>query len=123
MFKWCLIFILFAAPAYAQTETHTRIDHTLIGSLMVLQGTDISTSMYCIGARLCTEANPLLRPLQDTPVGFGVVKMSLAVVQSAVFLKLHAKHPRLVRWLTIASIGFYAYVVQHNARQILAREN
>lgn len=99
-------------------EVHESVDHTLIGVLMIAMGIDMTTTMYCTGARLCEEANPLLRPLQDTPVGFGLVKTSVAVAQAALSLKYHARH-RSVRWITILSIGFYSWVIIHNTRQII----
>ena len=99
-------------------EPHELLIHSAIGASIVAHATDISTTMYCRGARKCEEVNPALRWLQDEPIPFAVAKMGVAVGMNALLLKMHKKHPKLVFGLTVAQTIGYGYISYHNSKSL-----
>lgn len=104
------------APAAPQGDGWPT--HLAIASYMTLQGSDLATTAYVLGAGTGRELNPILAPFSDRPVVFGAVKMGAATASSYLLLRLHRTRPRLAFWLAAAGSGVYAGVVAHNARLI-----
>ena len=101
-----------AAPAAAQDS---RWLHAALGAFMAAQGADLASSMWCRGAATCQEANPILRPMQDAPVGFGATKMTIAAGQTWLLLRMHNEHPKLALILTLSGTALYTGLALRNA--------
>lgn len=115
-----MIVALGVTPARAQGASDGWPTHLAIGSYMTLQGADLSTTMYVLGAKRGVEANALLAPFSNKPVAFGIIKMGAASASSYLLLRLHRTRPRLAFWLAVGGSAFYVGIVAHNA-QVLAR--
>ena len=90
--------------------------HLAIGTYMTLNGMDLATTEYLLGAGKAREANPVLAPFSSSPVAFGAVKMGTASLTSYLLLRIHKTHPKWA--FVLANIGnmVYAGVVYHNSR-------
>ena len=105
--------LLWATPAFASDGWPT---HIAIGTYMTLNGMDLATTEYLLGAGKAREANPILAPFSSNPVAFGAVKMGTASLTSYLLLRMHKAHPKWA--FVLANIGnvVYAGVVYHNSR-------
>lgn len=108
-----LVLVVWAVPAWAQSE---RATHVAIGVAMVGQFTDITTTMYGMGAGQFQEANPLLRWAEHRPVAMGVTKGAVAVGVSAALLKAQRRHPKAAFWTAVGVAVVQGLVTYHNAR-------
>jgi len=84
------------------------------------QASDLATTMYCMGAKLCTEANPWLARYKN-PVGFAVAKTTVAA-GSLILLDHYAqrgKKEKVIVTITNFAIGgAFFYIASHNLRTI-----
>lgn len=113
-----LVLALSAGPASAQT--HSKLNHVLLATHMGLQGIDNGQSLYLFGkcGERFHEANPLLRPFQQNPTGFGGVKMGFGVTLTLGNMAAERKAPEN-KWVTIGLVAqnaVLAGVVLHNAQ-------
>jgi len=125
----CVVLVLnLAATPVAQVlpdpvaEENPRLLHSLLAAVMVLEGADIASSMYCLGADECAERNRVMFGLQDHPVLFGSVKMALATASVLVVLKTHKTHPKVALVVSAMLATLYAGVVVHNWHALRAAE-
>jgi len=102
-------------PLYAQSTDSFPL-HLALAGMMAAHGADLSTTMYCLGAETCHEANPFFAPLTRHPAAAGAVKMGIAAGTAWVLLRHHEEHPKLVFWTSVGLTAFYTGVVIHNAR-------
>jgi hypothetical protein len=105
-------------PAAAQSETAA---HLVIGAYVVAGFADTAQTAYCLGAKTCIEANPVLRPLMGIGDQKGVaraltVKGLWHVGGSYLLLRMHKEHPKLAFWTGVAMASAQTAVVVHNAR-------
>ena len=110
-----LLLVGLATPAAAQDS---RPLHVALVGYLAAEGADLSTTMYVIGARRGTEANPFFAPFVKRPALAGAAKMSLAAGTSWLLLRTHEKHPRLALIAALAGAAFYSGVAYHNAKLI-----
>lgn len=96
--------------------------HAAVAGSIIAHAADISTTMYCRGARTCSEANPALRWLQDQPIAFAAAKMTVAVGMNYALLRLHKRHPKLTLALALAQVGGYGYISYRNAQTLPDRD-
>ena len=99
-------------------EPHELLIHGAIGASIVAHATDISTTMYCRGARKCEEWNPVLKWAQDEPILFAATKMGVAVGINYALIKLHKKHPKVVFTLAVAQTIGYGLLSYHNSKLV-----
>ena len=99
-----LLVLLLPSTVWAQ-EGHSRFLHAMIVTNVTLNGIDTAQSMYLFGKdpQRFREANPLLRPLQQNPEAFAVVKMGTAAAIDLFLLHMDRKHPHS-KPLKIASV-------------------
>lgn len=113
------VLLLFAPvmPARAQTlQPHAWPIHAALAGYMMLQGADLSITMYDLGRypQDVREANPAFAPFVSRPALAGAWKMGVAVGTSVALLKLHETHPRLAFVSALAANSIYGWVVWHN---------
>jgi len=107
-----------------ESSHQDAITRGLIWTGVGLHGVDLGVSTYAFGWNRGSgldryrEANPLLRPFEQNPVGLSVAKMGVAVAANAVLMRYHQRHPTLVRWLAVGQMGLMAWVVVQNAKNI-----
>lgn len=82
---------------------------------------DLWLTLDCRAQGVCAEANPILRPFQDRPVVFGVVKTGLDGLNTVALARLRTTHPRATKWLLVATIGVNATLVIQDVRRLKAR--
>ncbi len=118
-----LLLVLFIPHGVTAQNLPDRVVHVAIGSALVAHGADIATSMYLRGSDPIhyREANPLLRPFQDTPIAFAVAKMGVAVAASAALLRIHHSHPRAAFWTACGTTALISYVAFRNNQLIQRR--
>jgi hypothetical protein len=107
--------LLWPTPVAAQS---VRASNVAIGTFMVGQFGDITTTAYGIGAGQFSEANPLLRWAEHRPVAMAVTKGSLAVGVSVALLKARRSHPKATFWTAVALTAVQVGVTWHNSRQL-----
>ena len=93
----------------------TPFNITLV-SYAAASGADLATTMHCLGAQTCREANPIMVPLVGTPAAAGAVKMGTAALVGWLLLHHHKQHPKVTFWLAIAGTSLYSAAAIHNAR-------
>ena len=115
-----LMWLLGATTGYAQSISFEAAVNGSVAAHLVLQGSDVATTMFLVGRypQQFREANPVLRPLVESPTAFGAVKMGLAVGSSWLFLKYRKAHPKAVFFSSLATNALYVYVVAHNTRLV-----
>jgi hypothetical protein len=90
------------------------LSHALIGAYVAASATDLSTTMFCRGAKSCVELNPALRPLQDRPLAFGLVKGAASAAIAYLLIRVHRTHPRVVRVVAgVLAAGSFAIAVRN----------
>lgn len=112
--------LLWAAPASAQS---TRVWRITTASAITAHGLDLGTSMYCMGAQTCHEANRGLAWAQDQPMLFSTVKMGTAAGLQLLSWKLHQwkrgsrwyKDPAV--WFNLTQTGVFAAIARRNTQQ------
>lgn len=111
-----LVAVLCASLAPAQTREGVGL-HVALVAFVAAEGADLSTTMYCAGAKTCREANPVFAPFVRRPVAAGAFKMGTAAIAAWLLLHEHERHPRLTFWIaTIGAAGFSA-IATHNSRR------
>ena len=110
-----LLALLWSAPAHAQLTDDGWPLHVALGSYMTLNGVDLSTTMFVVGAQRGHEVNPVFAPFSNRPVLFGAAKIGLDSLAVYTLLRIHATHPRLTWVLTGLGISLETYVSIHNA--------
>jgi hypothetical protein len=95
-------------------EKGAWLSHALIGAYVAASATDLSTTMFCRGAKSCVELNPALRPLQDRPLAFGLVKGAASAAIAYLLIRVHRTHPRVVRVVAgVLAAGSFAIAIRN----------
>jgi hypothetical protein len=83
-----------------------------------LQGVDFAMTTRCVQQGRCSEANPAMRGVVDSPLKFALLKG--AVTSGTIYgvWSLRKTHPRAATWLLIGMSGAQAAIVMSNARQL-----
>lgn len=108
--------LLVALPTTAQAQD--RVFRGLLAGAVVAHGMDLSITAHCLGAGTCREANPFLRSFERRPIPLGAVKMATASLSLLAISEIHKDHPRVGKWLLVASIVGYSAVAISNARRV-----
>jgi Domain of unknown function (DUF5658) len=84
------------------------------GSAVVAHVADVSTTMRCLTAKTCIEANPLLVSHVSSPPAFVALKMGVAF--SSYVVKAHTKrdHPKLTLAFAVAENVALFWIAKHN---------
>ena len=117
MIKFLVISFLLI-PSIARAQSTEPILHIEIGSLIILQETDLGVTQFLLGRNLGHESNPFFALLSDKPLAFSIVKASSAVAISYFLIKYHKNHPKMAMALAGFGNAVYLYAVIHNARII-----
>jgi hypothetical protein len=94
-----LFVVLIAWPTPAQAED--RFTDALLATYIVAGFTDTAQTAYCLGARICREANPAMRwavEQSNVPTAM-TAKGAIHVGVTYVLHRNKTKHPRVVRWV------------------------
>jgi hypothetical protein len=104
-----------AADEFTTPDEHGAwLSHALIGAYVAASATDLSTTMFCRGAKSCVELNPALRPLQDRPLAFGLVKGAASAAIAYLLIRVHRTHPRVVRVVAgVLAAGSFAIAIRN----------
>jgi hypothetical protein len=94
----CLLALLLASPASAQSPMLDRAVDLANGSAIVAHAADLTSTTFCLAALTCKEANPLLVPHVSSPVKFFALKMGVAMGSYAVKSFTKKRYP----WQTLA---------------------
>lgn len=85
--------------------------------LAALTTADMSLTGYALGKGF-TEANPLYKPLADSPLALGLVNGAVSGTIGLLAYKLHKSRPTLAKAFLWTMTGLKAVVVVHNYRVI-----
>lgn len=103
-----LIILACASPIYAQSPILDRAVDLANGSALVAHSADLASTTYCLAAKTCQEANPLLLPHVKSPVRFFALKMGVALGSYVVKTKTKRTHPKLTLAFALAeNVGFF----------------
>jgi hypothetical protein len=109
------VVVVHAADESTTPDEHGAwLSHALIGAYVAASATDLSTTMFCRGAKSCVELNPALRPLQDRPLAFGLVKGAASAAIAYLLIRVHRTHPRVVRVVAgVLAAGSFAIAIRN----------
>jgi hypothetical protein len=104
-----------SSPSLARigTPQHFRWLHGIVKMVLVLNLVDALLTLVWVGSGLAREANPLLAELvEDRPVAFAVVKLTLVGLGSLLLWRLRYL-PTAVVSIFIIFIAYYALLLWH----------
>lgn len=116
--KWVVLLALLWRPAQEAQAQDSMFTDALLASYVVAGFTDTAQTAYCLGARTCREANPVMRWAIDqssVPVAM-TAKGALHVGITYVLHKYHKDHPRTVRWVAVVLTAAQLAVVVLNTK-------
>lgn len=108
--------VLLSTPAHAQPY-QVELDNSMqvaLGAFAAASAADLATTQHCLGSGAGREGNPLFRPLQDTPVVFGLVQGAYVAGLSVMLAKMPREHPRRAMWITIALTSLELTIAARN---------
>lgn len=113
-----LVLVVCLWPMVAQAQQPDYVFRGLLAGTVIAHGMDLSITAHCLGAGTCREANPFLRHFESRPVPLGAVKMASASLSLWAIAEIHKDHPKLGKWLLVASIVGYSAIAITNARRV-----
>jgi lysozyme family protein len=110
-----LCFVLMAVPAQAQERPILDTALTLAnGSAIVAHAADLTSTVFCLGALTCKEANPLLAPHVADPVKFFTLKMGVALGSYAIKQVTRKRYPGQTLAFAIAENVAFFWIAKRN---------
>ena len=106
-------------PTTAHAQERPFLDRAINlanGAALVAHSADLATTVNCLAAKTCTEANPLLVPHVQSPVTFFALKMGVALGSYVVKTKTKRAHPKLTLAFAIAETVAFSLIAAHNAK-------
>jgi hypothetical protein len=86
------------------------------GAALVAHSADLATTVNCLAAKTCTEANPLLLPHVSNPKTFFALKMGVALASYAVKTKTKRSQPKWTLAFAVAETVAFSWIAHHNAK-------
>ena len=92
--------------------------HVAVGAFVMASAADTAITYHMLSNHrdLVSEANPLLRPLQNSPATLSVVKTAMTITTSYLLIHEHKRHPWATFWIAVGGGACYSVVAIRNYR-------
>lgn len=107
------------SAARADEASDAKAAGVLLAGFGFAASVDMLQTSYCLGARTCTEANPLLRGAitRHGAVGGLAIKGAAHTASIYTLVRLRQRSPRSVKWAAVGMLAMQSYVDYRNLRE------